>query len=212
MRGFGKSRKIMLTYQQPGCFMHLRHVWRLFKLPEKPFEERRSGVDQPIEVTIMLAARRKAWMEAFFDFFCPADPECTRQSTVHSDDQFFNRYRTLSSEKNHLFYRVNTGVCPTRPDAATFFAGYQFERPFKLTLHRWYVRLILIPEKGTSVVGNEQFNVSGSICQGILTVKSRISVQQKIIIPEVCPKVNWKAVSGGCGFGRRPGFLECREV
>jgi len=40
MRGFGKSRKIMLTYQQPGCFMHFRHVRRLFKLPEKPFEER----------------------------------------------------------------------------------------------------------------------------------------------------------------------------
>lgn len=79
---------------------------------------------------------------------------------------------------------MNSGVCPTRPDGPAFLTGYQPENSFEFSLHCWYVRLKLIAVKGTSIVGNKQFNVSGRICQGNLTFKPQVSVQQKNILPD----------------------------
>ena len=92
--------------------------------------------------------------------------------------QFIRNFPIKIKMSKH-FFRMNSGVCPTRPNSSALFTGYQSENSFKLSLHSWYVRLKLIAKKGTSVVGNEQFNVSGKICQGKLTFKTKVSVQQK---------------------------------
>jgi len=70
---------------------------------------------------------------------------------------------------------MNPGVCPTRPDRPTFFTGDQLDDSFELALNSWYVRLVLPAEKRATVVGNEQFKISRSLCQA-LNLSSSIAI------------------------------------
>jgi hypothetical protein len=60
---------------------------------------------------------------------------------------------------------MNSGVCPPRPDGPNFFTSDQFDYSFELSLNSWFVRLILPAKKRATIVGNEQFKVSGGVCQ-----------------------------------------------
>ena len=78
---------------------------------------------------------------------------------------------------------MNSGVCPTRPDSPTFFASDQLDYSFEFSLNSWYMWLVLPAKKRAAIVGNEQSNVSGWVCQAfkILRAASNILPEAAIV-------------------------------